>query len=502
MTVVLLFTNFLTINIPCFLGIVDYNGDTVIHQVLVNNIINNGSYGKNQYPVIHIIASILCLITGKKVGEVTIYLAPLLVIISYIFIYLLTKCFFSSKIAIFTILIYSITFYMNTSYNKFTPYTLATLFMPFILYLLFKINKFKTNFYIIPIICIIIYPFFHPLSTIFLLISILIFIIFTLFINIKEKTNMDYATIVPIIGIFIIGALMLNYNIFITNNFSGFFLLFINSIFINYENYEIIKINQALSFSHLSNIDFIILLLKMKIDEIIYIFSYTVSGLILLFNIIKGKKINKILILWTTLSISILFYVSAIFGFIPGISSIEGERLYDVFLIFSPIFMSYLIYIYHRKKVVYLIYFLIISSSILSIPDLYYSPYNKQLLDIFDKKNVDGIAFYLNHSNDYPVFESYSFDQFRLSYVTNFYHLENRIIEHFPIPYHFIFNNTINSDYYMFYNSYFTSQYLKLWLNLNLYNYNDFISLYNKFSINKIYDNSEFKIYYINNKKM
>lgn len=160
-------------------------GDVLTHLGFMNNIINSGSVGIDQYPIDHILGVLLHFITSISLPEITMIIPPIFSIFFILSILLLGRVLIPDKKYALLFLSFGSILYFQGYNNLFAPNAQAMLLLPLILYLIIKISqveKTKENILLLLTISILI-VFFHPLVTI---ICILIYAIIR-FLNIVQQ---------------------------------------------------------------------------------------------------------------------------------------------------------------------------------------------------------------------------------------------------------------------------------------------------------------------------
>ena len=506
---ILLLTRFFVILIPSIKGVLGYHGDTLFHKIKIQEIVVDGFYTYKKYPIIHVLTAILSISINVDSNLVAMYVAPFISVFSVIAIYLLSKEIFSKKTAILATTLASITFSLNTNYFRMTPNGTSLLYIPFIFYLIYY-AVYKRSFESICslFITLIIYPLFHPISTLFLFISLIIFISYLIFNQFstgkKKQTNTRVLLILSSCVMFLF--IVYSYHIIINGAFIGFVKLFIESISISPSS--LTNINETIAVARLSLIEFLVLLIKKMGDEIVYIALYWLSGIVLYLRRDISGTSTKHISLWLILLFPFLLFVGFFFGVVPGLSSISGGRMTDFFILLSPIFGGYILtYSLHNqnKLICCIVFVIVLSASLSSALDLFPSPYTMTLMAPLLEGEIEGLSWFMKSMySSTKTYQLYSLDNFRQEYVSMIYpSIGTTRISGNSIPYHF--NYTVSNhigfgcevDSYLFYGEYFKLHYLRLWPQLDLFNDGDFIRIINDYSVNRVYFNGDFESNYI-----
>lgn len=162
-------------------------GDVLTHIGFMNDILRNGYIGNsNMYPINHILGVIIFLVSGIKITDITMIIPVIFSFFYVISFYLLAKQIFEKKREVlFTIVFGSILLFGN-AHLAFAPNPQSFFLFPFVLYLYFKSRKSKHifEFSTLAVILQILIVFYHPLSTLML---IMIFLVLEVTLIIKNK---------------------------------------------------------------------------------------------------------------------------------------------------------------------------------------------------------------------------------------------------------------------------------------------------------------------------
>ena len=143
----------------------DMNGDPATHIGFINQIILNGNL-PNQlvYPILHIYAAQMFLVSNISIIALHKVLPLILSIIYLLYISLFLKVILPEKSQVILAIIAS-SIFLNKSYLFFVPNSLADLYFPLLLYIFIK-NIFESNviWALLMLITIFVYPIFHPVA--------------------------------------------------------------------------------------------------------------------------------------------------------------------------------------------------------------------------------------------------------------------------------------------------------------------------------------------------
>lgn len=151
----------------------NYVEDAFTHVAIVNYIISHYHTSPDLlYPITHILTAEMCYVFNIPVADFFGYIPFVFVVMFLIFIYALAKSILSSKGAVILTLILAMVAIIGYSNGtiEFAPNPLADLYLPFALYLFVKSSQSGTlQWKIFFFIILFMYPLFHPVPTLALL---------------------------------------------------------------------------------------------------------------------------------------------------------------------------------------------------------------------------------------------------------------------------------------------------------------------------------------------
>lgn len=169
--------NSILLFLPLIRGYFFYGGqDTFSHIGYMLDITNNSVFGANHYPADHILGVIISYVSNITSAKITMFLPQLFSYFSILSWYLIGKQIFKDQSEFILLIIFSSMLVFKSVHIVFTPYTQSLFLIPSILYLFFKTNRPKNRVmfsFILVLYCIVI-VFYHPLSTILLILSFLL----------------------------------------------------------------------------------------------------------------------------------------------------------------------------------------------------------------------------------------------------------------------------------------------------------------------------------------
>ncbi|AXV38913.1 DUF6541 family protein [Methanobacterium sp. BAmetb5] len=160
-------------------------GDVMSHLGFLQVIFNSGFIGSNNmYPLIHVLASSLVILTGLDVKTVINFFPQFSSLFFLLSFYLIARSFYKKDV-FYLALIFSPILLFTLTYTTFAPYVMGILLLPFIIFLYFKSQSDKSVvFTILLLISLISIVFLHPLIS---QIYVLLFIVMTLIYYNQDK---------------------------------------------------------------------------------------------------------------------------------------------------------------------------------------------------------------------------------------------------------------------------------------------------------------------------
>ncbi|MDI9633245.1 MAG: hypothetical protein QFX32_04220 [Methanolinea sp.] len=497
--------------LPFIRGYYTITGDHISQIGICKDIIQYGFFGKdNFYPITHILLSITNLISDISIIDLGNYSTGIISGLFLLWIYILSKKITNDKKIQYLCLIFaSITFFSR--YELYLmPNGWSIFFIPYILYLfyIYFIEKQK-NFKIPFLLSLLIIPYFHPLTALYLIILfILIGIILILIDYILNKY--DFSIILndfpktPIIVLSIsFFSWILSFNVFYDNIRS-----FINALSGGDIPTFFDRVNIGISKLNLDIFDFILFLIREVGQTFIYIILSLISFCILIKSKDYFKSYKFLFILFIISGFTIFLYFSTVFNLLPGLSTIAGQRLIAYMSIFMPIFVGYGFLNISNNifdkfiKIGFII--LILSSSILSILSFHPSPHVLTPGAHVTKKEIDTAEWiFIKKDNNVSIF-SILYPIKRLSHIIFGYETGKKLNPDFhQIPDHFNLSELKTDLYfsqskgYLLISSIDYQTYTTVWAPVNRFKKEDFAKLYLNPLINKIYFNGESNMVYL-----
>ena len=238
---VILLSNFILLTIPTIRNYLIFGrGDVLTHIGWIKYIIANGNFGSDIYPILHIIGAETYYFTGITVDSITMVIYPIFSIFYILSFYLLYNEVLKDKSKVILAMVFTSIMVMGTAHTSFAPYSLSLFVIPIFLYLYIKerTNP-KWSFKLLLLIATLFLILFHPLTTVLMLLSIVIFE-FSMYINIRlNKPDETYSkNFSYILIVLIITSLFLwkQYYYLIENGFATFYSFLVTGESPNLQN--------------------------------------------------------------------------------------------------------------------------------------------------------------------------------------------------------------------------------------------------------------------------
>lgn len=188
--IAILFTNTILLFMPFIRGYVTYGrGDVLTHIGFIKTITESSTVSSNNfYPIDHILSVTLYYITQITPLHIVNIIPPLFMLFYMISIYVLGTKITTNKKEVLLILVFSSILLFSNGSLIFAPNIQSFFLIPFVLYLLVESrnNKSSWKFVLLLILFLFLIVFFHPVTTLFL---VLIFLIIELSIYIHNFLN-------------------------------------------------------------------------------------------------------------------------------------------------------------------------------------------------------------------------------------------------------------------------------------------------------------------------
>ena len=520
---------FIFLSLPYLQNYYFYNPfDSLTHLGYVKYIISTGSFGHNSYPVIHIWISFLSLISGITARQIMLLVPQFFSVLFIISMFLLSRSLNLEKGKSFLIMAFSIIPVFVAESIYVVPSAEAFFMIPLVLLLFVKSRLSDSNisFSILLVLMLIILPFFHQETSIFLFI-ILITIFFSLKIPLKFN-NINNSNKIKLIKSrnTLIPALLL---------FVGFFMWYSSSVIFGINTQTLYKSiffnaeqspSSVIFTSSLNGVMLIYNIIKIFGVDLFYISIASVSAIFIIKRILNKKYSLIDIILLILFSVMFIFtLVSFLRGALIGLRTIKYLILISIFIVSISIYKIWEDYGRSRASIIniskiksYIVLIGLIGIITLSIFNTYPSPIIKKYNYQVTEDSFNGMSFLINYKVDNSILSTPTTpDRFKdailgVSGIFNYLDV-NEPVDHFS--YEKILDNkknnygttNINNINTLILlngnlgNYYRLDQYLVIdgttLSDPNLYNLQDFKKLQSDTTVNKVYENGGYSLYYV-----
>lgn len=515
---VIILAKILLLSIPYLRGYYSWRADNIDHLGFIISELQTGHIPSNLfYPITHIfITELVYLTSGNPLNVVNN--STTIISIYYIFcFYLLASSTLNSKREyILSAAIAGIVAF-NGYHRYLMPNGWSILYLPTFFYLyLKKVNpekKFSSNYSILLVILLILYPYFHPLSSL-----MIVFLISNLEITrgiskllgkaknkykLKPKfTRLDSLTII-IIEVIIFSIWILSFKTF-QLNLDRIYDAIISG---NSPTNVIQGMSDRLNKVDVHGIELVKIILKIMGDDLIFLFLSICSFMILAKkkDLLKRNR-NLMILLIMILSIG-LFYSLYLFNIVPGIENLGTSRLISYLVLFTPISAAFILnyFLENMHKILYTFcVILILVSSFISIFSLYDSPYVLRPSNMVTEMDIQGTEW-LTSSTIGHVKSVYIMSppiQFSNAIIGKTKSQEKYYQYEPQVPDHFNYTNNgrlgaLFSNRYILITKFDQLAYTTVWKKVGRFNDKDFVQIEKDNSMDKLYTNGESHIWFI-----
>lgn len=501
---------------PFISGYYTLSGDHLTQIGYLKDIIFSGHISlDNFYPITHILLSDIILITDLPLMTVANYSTALMSIFYIFSIYLVSRHISTNKKYQVIVLISAIVIIFDGYSLYLMPNGWSIFLIPLIFYLFFKDKQFKNNITKLTFLTIAItFPFFHPLSSLYLLIALAIVGITYLLTHYNIEKNKfilkNAARLFPSIEIAIISILFILW-IFSYSMFNWNLRYLYAAITTGSDPSSFIKeVGIGISRLGLSNFDFVNFLVASMGHIFIVLF---ISALALLF-FVKNKTYKKIenLPLFALFILSVFsfsLYFCSIFSLILGLRAVGGERLISYTCIFTPLFIGYWgIQFLAKNKYVQLktivLLLLLLSASIISIFALIPDPKTYSPSPLVTFNEVKSTEWVFSNMNENCYLSSMLSNQKRLAQLIfgvtiseNYLSLIQPIPDHYGYDEFTFMGQWVQKDTLVVINPIDKITYATVWSPVERVNESDFSRMSGDSSANKIYSNGDSNVWFV-----
>jgi|GEM_PF-1761819 hypothetical protein len=492
-------------------------GDVVNHLGIVKDILFTGNFSEdNYYPISHILTTILTYILNID-PKLAITISPAIFYILYIIgIYLLATVVSNHQGQVLLITAFAGVLLFTYYGSMFLPTHFSLSIIPLILFLFYKKRKSSDQAFSIEVLFVILLlliPFFHPVTSVQLIITFLIFplsIFIFKFLNKQTDLATDFSSnqyqkaFLPTILVFVTFFIWFSYKSLFRGTVKqvyNFLILEIGTPPI--EAYQSMWIKANLTFG-----EFLKMLFKSYGHELIYVVFSFIALLILLKRAFSKKNLSLEMIFF--LLMFIIFSIE-FFPFLFGDFMLTNpQREFEWALVASTVLngMFYHQYISDKwqkrnyslvKKAlpITFLFILIIISVVIGIFSFYSSPLMGEINSQVTNADLEGMNWYFDHFNHKS---SYFFGKtlFR-KFSTALINKENRypVVKTFSdVPSHFGYTGeNFKSDGYLIITDYEKKYYMVKWPEIGSFTKKDFIKLDYDPQKNLLYSNKTLEVW-------
>lgn len=489
-------------------------GDVLTHVGQAIDIIKTGHINNTLiYPIEHIYIAIIKLITDISIYNVSFLLKPIFLVSYFSSIYLMSNYFFNRyPLSVLIAIVGSI----EIAKFQQTPHEISALLLVMVMYIYFKgkesIGK-KSTFKVLLLLYFILYPFLHPLIAIVLILSTITFDLTSTIVNSLRANKLKLTAIdvdcikrfslFPIIGMIILLMWFWN-NYWFWNHQIGTVLRWLFS-----EAYSnISRLDNVVNKFTVYNINPIELFAKYYIINLVIIVFAVYYILNSWRELSKKKNMTVSERCLNLIVLSSFIILMAIMGFATVIMPTWGgpERMLFYASLISPIYFCRCLFkmkskFQNKVSLVLILFifmlgpFIIHQSNIQDLPNLQVT-----------HSEMNGISWFLS-SKEQNITSLYNHERpFRLSALmlgstdskaTEIHSSESKPKTHFGFDSYSNIGHEYSEDKYLLLSKYDEALYFYLYPNSTLYNHNDFLQIEKDTTVFKIYNNNEFKVYFI-----
>lgn len=508
---ILILSRITIICIPFVRGYYTWYGDGITHIGLARDILLNGHTTLyNSYPISHIFVSSMTYITTLPLEVVTNNTVIIFNLIFIMFLYLISKRLFpSKKVSLLTAA--AVSCVLLTGYEFFfVPNGYSLLYLPVLIYLYIIFHKsFNKSLLLLFVTVMLLFPFFHPVSALIIILNLIIFNTFYVFIsackNDFKRYIQKYDFILLLLMIVVLVIWILSVNTFDRSMESLYNTISGNTV----SSSAIHEMGTQLNKVNVQGIDLVILFIKMMSDKVIF-FTFSIVALYILYvNRYSIKELLQIFPIFSFTFSSCMFYLIYLFNIIPGIAKIGFQRSFYYLIIFSPIFVGVVMdYVLTKKTIIIPILCISILSicSFISIYHAYPSPFIIQQNNQVTNSDMYGIKWFAENKNQdiktYSLLTSPA--RFADAYLgvtesNNRIDLQsyNLIPNHFGYDKYSHIGDNMTDRIYLTFDEDDRVVYNTVWRSVGRYLTEDFVKLESDDSANKLYSNGQYYIYLI-----
>ena len=491
--------------LPFIRGYYALQGDHMTQIGYLKDIIYTGySNSEDFYPLTHILLSTLILVADLPIVPVANYSTAMMSTLFIIGLYLVSRCIFEEKKAQRITVASSGAIFFDRYSLYFMPNGWSIFFVPLIFYVFLKERELKCiSWKILLVVMLFILPFFHPLTALYMIVALVIISILIILLsyvggnfNLKKIQKTSAAPVLILLVSFL--TWIFSFKVFYPNLKIAYMAIVSG----NDPNKFLYRVEEGISKLGLSTIDFIQFLVY-RMGHIFVVLTLSFIALILFIrnkDYIK-KGFDHLLIFFVISGYTMFLYLSRIFGVLPGLSAIAGERSLSYVTIFTPLFMGYLgVNVFSKTKKIKLKAFVYVSllfiSSIISIIAFFPAPHTYEpspQVTVCDVQSASWVLSNMDRNSSHLASILARVDRFSdLLYGVShrsFLPPTKYIGDHFGYERENYVGLVVEADTYIIINQIDQIVYTTVWAPVGRFNEKDFYRLYKDFSVLKVYSN-------------
>jgi len=537
---IVMLSDFIILSLHALRGYFTYGrGDLLVHIGHILDIISNGhimSY--NVYPITHILITELSFVTTISYIAILNYMIPYFFLLHILGVYLLSKIVLSNnKPPLLLAVALSSVFFLTYTCLGSLPTYFSTCMMPFLLYFYFKTSNKKTfSSIMLIIIFMILFPFFHPLTSIILIFSFMAMEFSKVILNYAVK-NGNGTTVTQLIRKISLTIPLMSFIIYIMwlSNHKGFWSIYLGEI-IRWLLNELSTTTAIVTTSglferlNLQIFELVKLFIKMNFGSfLIYLFVALIAIIIIVRDVTRRKvRTSHLFVFSSFLALLCFFLLMQLFKtlLLGDYTRIIGIIVYCAL----PVFVGFALYrlsiknqtkqknVIMKCKFIFVLCIILIPS-IIGIFNIYPSPYTLQANRQVTNMEINGMKWYYEHKDPTIMDKHIRMDFAFLIAILGGSHGRTDIYPHyrgtvdtlvkkssFPIgliPDHFnylnysMFGNSLIKDIYMPISKYDRIFYTEIYPQLKAFTPSDFEKLNHDPTVARLYSNGELKVYFV-----
>lgn len=513
-------SNLVILVLPVLRGYALYGREDVLaHVGYILDISSSGHFSyDNFYPITHILIIEVACLSGITPITIIGYIPALFSMLYILFIYLLSTVVFHERGHILLATTSGALMLMGSYHTVLVPNGLSLLMVPLVMYLYFS-KKSSIGHTALLVILLILYPFFHIFSAVFIFLMIVVVelskVIFGVLYHIKKfGKNKKFVfqskhqiSIKPAL-ILIITSIMWVSSYAIWGIEIRYIAKWIAGETVNTPADEATDILDKAS---LHGVDLIEMLFRMYGGNLVYIVLSSIAILLIIRKLFSSFKIENIFIL-CMMFLTICLVTLMLFVIPLGVDPFRPQR----FLIFSSQllggFALYELYELLKNRLQYnivkffvptIIIVIVMLSGVIAVFNVYHSPYIMQPNNQITHMEMEGMKWFFDNKNIYIKYVGITnkarfSDALLGSSVTSerkdvpkFFEEQGYVGDHF--------NNLVSESYtekkYIVLSKFDLLLYTEVWAATHRFETDDFERLENNTFLNEIYSNNEFGIF-------